>query len=201
MPLLLALALLWICLSGFWTAWLLVLGVASCLVVLWIAKRIGVGEWRREAAGRRLRPLALARYWAWLLWEIGKANFDVMRRIWHPAMPLSPTVFRVPAGGMSDLAQVTYANSITLTPGTIAINLSDDAIEVHALSADARDELLGGEMRRRVERIETTAGKSVTPTTPSPTPTTPSPMPTNTNAAQNANTAQVDDAASAPAKS
>jgi len=188
MPLLLALALLWICLSGFWTAWLLVLGVASCLVVLWIAKRIGVGEWRREAAGRRLRPLALLAYWAWLLWEIGKANFDVMRRIWHPAMPLSPTVFHLPAGGMSDLAQVTYANSITLTPGTIAINLTDDAIEVHALSADARDELLGGEMRRRVERIETTAGKSVTPTTPSPTPT-------------NDNAAQVDNAASAPAKS
>ncbi len=115
---------------------------------------LGVGGWRADAAGRRLKPLALAGYWAWLLWEIGKANFDVMRRIWDPAMPLSPTVFRVPAAGMSDLAQVTYANSITLTPGTIAINLSDDAIEVHALSSDSRAQLLGGEMRRRVERIE-----------------------------------------------
>lgn len=154
MHLLLVLAVLWIALSGFWTAWLLILGVASSLLAWWIARRLGVGGWRADAAGRRLKPLALAGYWAWLLWEIGKANFDVMRRIWDPAMPLSPTVFRVPAAGMSDLAQVTYANSITLTPGTIAINLSDDAIEVHALSSDSRAQLLGGEMRRRVERIE-----------------------------------------------
>lgn len=154
MPLLLALAVLWIGLSGFWTAWLLTLGVVSCLLTLWVARRMGVGGWRADAAGRRLRPLALAAYWCWLLWEIAKASFDVMRRILDPAMPLSPTVFRVPTAGMSDLAQVTYANSITLTPGTIAINLGDDEIEVHALSADSRDQLLGGEMRRRVEQVE-----------------------------------------------
>lgn len=154
MPLFLALAVLWICLSGFWTTWLLSLGAVSCLLAWWVARRLGVGVWRGEAAGRRLRPLALAGYWGWLLLEIGKANLDVMRRILDPAMPLSPTVFRVPTAGMSDLAQVTYANSITLTPGTIAINLGDDEIEVHALSADSRDQLLGGEMRRRVEQVE-----------------------------------------------
>jgi len=154
MYLFLALAVLWIALSGFWSAWLLSLGVASCLLALWVARRMAVGGWRADAAGRRLRPLALAGYWCWLLWEIGKSGVDVMRRILHPSLPLSPTVFRVPTAGMSDLAQVTYANSITLTPGTIAINLGDDEIEVHALSAESREQLQGGEMRRRVERIE-----------------------------------------------
>jgi len=154
MHLALVLAVLWLALSGLLTAWLLSLGAASCALAWWVARRMAVGGWRADAAGRRLKPLALAGYWAWLLWEIGKANFDVMRRIWHPAMPLSPTVFRVSTAGMSDLAQVTYANSITLTPGTIAINLSDDAIEVHALSADSKTQLQDGEMRRRVEQVE-----------------------------------------------
>jgi len=186
---------------------LLSLGVLSCALAWRVSRRLAVGGWRADADGRRLRPLALLGYWAWLAWQIAKASFDVMRRIWHPAIPLSPTVFRVPVGAMSDLAQVTYANSITLTPGTVAINLSDDTIEVHALSAESRDELLGGEMRRRVERIETMPEKSATQATPSPTQTstptqtpspmqtTPSPTPTNDNAAQ------VDNAASAPAKS
>jgi len=195
MHLILALAVLWLALSGFWSAWFLTLGAASCALAWWLARRLGVGGWRADAAGRRLKPLALVAYWAWLLGEIGKANFDVMRRIWHPAMPLSPTVFHLPAAGMSDLAQVTYANSITLTPGTIAINLTDDEIEVHALSADARDELLGGEMRRRVERIETMPANTVTPATVTP-------AMQKSNAAQQDHAAQNDNAATTtPAQS
>ena len=72
-------------------------------------------------------------YWPWLLWEIVKANIDVARVILKKDMATSPTLVRSrePEDGAG---QVTYANSITLTPGTVAISVGDGMIDVHALT-------------------------------------------------------------------
>ena len=83
-----------------------------------------------------------------------KSNLDVSRRILSPRLPISPTVVWVPASQKSEMGRVIFANSITLTPGTVSIDVREGEIEVHALSKEGADALLEGEMNRRVAAIE-----------------------------------------------
>ena len=76
------------------------------------------------------------------------------RRILNPSLPIKPNVFVIKASQRTDMGRVTYANSITLTPGTICIGLQGDTIEVHALTQEAAEALQGGEMDRRVTEME-----------------------------------------------
>src|SRR3546814_8150937 len=96
-------------------------------------------------------------YWPWLLLEIVKSNIDVARRILDPALPISPTMIRVKASQKTELGRVIYANSITLTPGTVSVQLADGTIEVHSLTAEGAESLEEGEMDRRVTAMEGTA--------------------------------------------
>ena len=72
-------------------------------------------------------------------------------------MPIAPRVFRVKTSQRTELGQVIYANSITLTPGTVSINLFDDEIEVHALTVAGAAGLEEGTMDRRVTELEQSA--------------------------------------------
>jgi multicomponent Na+:H+ antiporter subunit E len=71
-----------------------------------------------------------------------------------PSLPISPTIIHVRASQKSDLGKVIYGNSITLTPGTVAIDIDGDKIEVHALTREAAQALRDGDMDRRVTRLE-----------------------------------------------
>ncbi len=84
------------------------------------------------------------------MWQIVIANIDVARRVLSPSLPISPTLIRVKASQSTDLGQAIYANSITLTPGTISIDVEDGEILVHALTREGAQSLLDGEMDRRV---------------------------------------------------
>jgi multicomponent Na+:H+ antiporter subunit E len=86
--------------------------------------------------------------------EIVKSSFDVARRVLSPSMPISPTVFEVDTSQHTMVGRVVYANSITLTPGTVTLDVQGDRLRVHALSRDTIDYLLSGEMDRRVTRAE-----------------------------------------------
>ncbi|MEN8198303.1 MAG: Na+/H+ antiporter subunit E, partial [Pseudomonadota bacterium] len=90
----------------------------------------------------------------WLGWEVVKSNIDVTKRIVSPGLPISPTVVTVKTSQATELGQVTYANSITLTPGTISLRVDRDSIDVHAVSRDAAAALEQGEMDRRVTGTE-----------------------------------------------
>ena len=74
-------------------------------------------------------------YLPWLGLEIVKANIDVAKRVVQPKPDISPELFETPASQQSDLGQVIYANSITLTPGTITTGVSGNEFEIHALRA------------------------------------------------------------------
>ena len=97
------------------------------------------------------RPL---RYAPWLLWEVIKSNLNVARIIVDPRLPLSPRLIKVSTSQDTDLAQVIYANSITLTPGTITRDIRDHTIIVHALTEESAAILKTGEMDRRVAELE-----------------------------------------------
>ncbi|MFQ5773509.1 MAG: Na+/H+ antiporter subunit E [Kiloniellaceae bacterium] len=141
----------WLLLSGFFETLLLVLGVVSCLLVVLIAHRMDVVD--REGHPIHLGWRAVV-YWAWLAREIVKANIDVARRILDPKLPIHPVLVQVKAGQRSELGQVIYANSITLTPGTVSMRISEGTILVHAIAeAPARD-LEAGAMDRRVSAME-----------------------------------------------
>lgn len=145
------LAVVWLLLSGHYTPLILSFGVASVVAVVAISLRMDVVD--HEGL-----PIHLTRhfpwYWIWLGGEIVKANIDVARRIWSPSLPISPTLFLLRASQPGELGQVIYANSITLTPGTVSVSLNDGKILVHAIARSVGDELAAGEMDRRVARLE-----------------------------------------------
>ena len=127
------------------------LGFISSASAVFLARRMGIVD--AEGLPLDLVP-GLPRYAPWLFGTVIQANFDVARRILHPRLPITPTVIRVPAEQRTAPGRVSYANSITLTPGTISLEVSDDEIEVHALSVDAAEDLQSGEMGRRVVALE-----------------------------------------------
>ncbi|HJS32728.1 MAG TPA: Na+/H+ antiporter subunit E [Alphaproteobacteria bacterium] len=141
----------WLLLSGFFTLPLLAAGLISAVAVVLLTRRMGVID--REGQPVDL-GWAAATYWPWLMWEIVKAAWDVAKIIVHPRLPISPTMIRVKTSQRTSVGIVTYANSITLTPGTISVEADDGEILVHALTRAAADGLAAGDMDRRVSRFE-----------------------------------------------
>jgi len=93
------------------------------------------------------------RYLPWLIYQIMLANIHVAYLALHPKMPIEPRIIRIKTRLKSDLALVTFANSITLTPGTITIDIKEGVYYVHALSKKVSMDLLTGEMENRVAHI------------------------------------------------
>lgn len=148
----LVLAAIWLLLSGHYEPLILAFGLISVAVVVLIARRKGLTDREGHPIDLLLHGL---RYWPWLLIEIAKSNIAVARCILSPRLPISPTVIKVPSSQRTDLGRVVFANSITLTPGTVSILVERDGILVHALTAEAaRDLAEGGDMDRRVTRME-----------------------------------------------
>ena len=143
---------LWLLFSGLYAPLLLTLGIVSSVFVAWIAERMGLLTPEPDTAW--LRPLRCLAYLPWFAWQVAKANADVTRRILAPSRAISPRVLRVPSTQASDLARTVYANSITLTPGTISIDVAGDVITVHALSREGAENLASGEMGARVTALE-----------------------------------------------
>lgn len=152
------LAAFWLLLSGHYGPLLLSFGAASVILTVWIAHRMDVID--HEALPLHLGPLRVLSYWGWLFKEIAKANVDVAKVVLSPRMPISPRLVKVKATQRTDLGRVIFANSITLTPGTVSVDLIDDHILVHALTQDLADGAMNGDMDARCTRLEDRAGHS-----------------------------------------
>jgi multicomponent Na+:H+ antiporter subunit E len=142
---------LWLLLSGHYVPLVLSFGVLSCVLIVWIAARMDVID--HEAIPLQL-GLSYFGYLCWLGKEITKANIDVARIILSPSLPISPVMVRTPATQKTDVGKVIFAKSITLTPGTVSVEVMDDDILVHAVTRDAADGLATGGMDRRVTAVE-----------------------------------------------
>lgn len=140
-----ALALFWWILSGNWIPLILGLGVASIVFCVYVAYRMDVCD-------REGQPIHLAikgfGYFPWLLKEIVMSNLTVAKAI--VSGNVRPQVLQVTATQSDDLGQVVYANSITLTPGTVTIAERDGVFVVHALMDETADGLRSGDMNNRV---------------------------------------------------
>lgn len=141
----------WLVLSGHYTPMLIGFGIGSTAFVVYLSLRMDVVD--HEGL-----PLQLGgrfwRYFPWLLKEILVANLHVARIILTPSLPISPILVHYKSSQKSDLGRALYANSITLTPGTITTGIKDDELEVHSLTwvdVDGREE---DEMDRRATWVE-----------------------------------------------
>jgi multicomponent Na+:H+ antiporter subunit E len=144
---------LWLLLSGLLKTQLIILGVLSVLLVVWLASRMRVVEHQGQPI--YFRFFHILGYWGWLGWQIILSNIDVTKRVWSRDLDIKPALKIVSATPDTELGRVVYANSITLTPGTTAITFTpDDDILVHALHEDGIDELEAGEMVGRIRDVE-----------------------------------------------
>ena len=141
----------WLVWSGHYDAMLVSFGALSCLGVLLVVRRMDLVD--RESVPLEITP-RIALYAPWLIGQIVKSNLDVAWRVLSPGMPIRPTLVRVAANQRTDIGRAIFANSITLTPGTVSVTLEDGQVVVHALTREAADELLDGAMDRRVCRVE-----------------------------------------------
>jgi multicomponent Na+:H+ antiporter subunit E len=144
----------WIALSGHYTPVLIAAGALSALVCVLAAIRARVAD----AEGHPIELFGGAvTYFPWLILEITKSGWGVAKIIAHPRLPISPTITVVRASQKTAAGVATYANSITLTPGTITVRVNDNDLTVHALTRDGAIDLEGGAMDRRVSKFEGTA--------------------------------------------
>jgi len=143
---------LWLVLSGHYTTLLISLGVVSVLLVLYAARRMGIVDSEGVVSLRVF--VGLVGYVPWLLKEILHSNLVVSRVILSPDLPISPTLVHYEAGQETDLGRVIFANSITLTPGTVTTGIDGDDLQIHALLWSAVDGVEEGEMDQRVSRVE-----------------------------------------------
>jgi len=152
----LMLAMVWLLWSGHYTysfedPLIAVFGVASCAFVAWLYGRLVDATIYPQEPVIAFRSLA---YLPWLVWQVVLSNLHVARVILSPKLPIAPRVLTVKASQRQTNARVLYANSITLTPGTISCELQGDTIWVHALTESTAADLKGGEMDRRVRALE-----------------------------------------------
>lgn len=125
---------LWLLMSGIYTAFMIGMGVGSVFLVLFVVSRMNTVDGDRPELGFSLARFA--KYMAWLMAEIARSNWAVTKIILSPNMQTRQHLFTVPAIQKSDMAQVMFANSITLTPGTITVETEPGRFLVHALLFD-----------------------------------------------------------------
>jgi multicomponent Na+:H+ antiporter subunit E len=147
----LTLSAFWLINSDHYTALILSLGAASIIFVLFLAHRMDVVDHESH-----LIPLTLKfpGYWLWLMKEVIVSNISVVKHIWLGKDSISPTLATITASQKTDVGKVIYANSITMTPGTVTVALVNDQILVHSLSQENIDALMTGEMDRKVSELE-----------------------------------------------
>ena len=145
------LSVLWLWMSDHYTLLIIKLGIASVAFVVFMAYRLG----STDNEGLPLHLMArLPRYWLWLIKEIIVSNIQTAKVILSNNP--SPEYFWVTANVETAAGLVTYANSITLTPGTVVVDIKDDTLLVHSLTSSFGDDVRKGDMHRRVIRVEGT---------------------------------------------
>ncbi|MGI9386087.1 MAG: Na+/H+ antiporter subunit E [Methyloligellaceae bacterium] len=141
----------WLLLSGHYTGFLLTIGLISAALCAWVAVRMRVAD--AEGHPIHLQVGALT-YWPWLVWEIAKSSWAVIGIVLRGRSAISPNLVKVTASQKTQVGIATYGNSITLTPGTITVDVEGDELTVHALTQGTADDLVEGTMDRRVVRME-----------------------------------------------
>ena len=142
--------LVWLLLSGHYTPLLISLGIVSSAIAAYFSNKLGIFDMEGHPTHLFIRIFP---YWTWLFYKIIQANIDVCKAILKLKLDLKPEVITLPCSQKTDMGRVIYANSITLTPGTLTLRVNKSQIQVHSLTHEGAEELKEGEMDRRVSQI------------------------------------------------
>jgi multicomponent Na+:H+ antiporter subunit E len=145
----------WLILSGKFELIYFFWGAVSVAFVLWMSSRLSdIPLAENEPCGSThiIIPRLIV-YLFWLVGEIIKSGFHVAYIVLHPKMPIEPMIVRFTSKQPNVLARVILGNSITLTPGTLTLEIDGSHFTVHALARDIEEELVSGEMENRVARL------------------------------------------------
>ena len=140
---------LWLLMSGHYSVLIVSLGIISCAFCVYVAKR---GKLIDDEGLPTFFIPRLLNYLMWLFKEILKSNVITAKVIINGKV--EPEIFTVKSSQVTDVAKVTYANSITLTPGTVTTKIQKDVFEVHALNSDFGNDLRTNEMDKKVTWLE-----------------------------------------------
>ena len=140
---------LWLLMSGYYSILLISLGIISCAFCVYVANR---GKLIDDEGLPIFFIPRLLNYLIWLFKEILKSNLSTAKVIINGKV--EPETFTVKASQVTEVAKVTYANSITLTPGTVTTKMHKNVFEVHALNADFGNDIRTNEMDRKVTWLE-----------------------------------------------
>jgi multicomponent Na+:H+ antiporter subunit E len=142
----------WIFMSGLFDLWHFGLGIISCALVAYMSNDLLFPD--RQVSGKGREIIRLIKYLPWLLYQIYLANIYVVKLALHPRMQdrIYPHIVKFRTTLKKDLSLFTFANSITLTPGTITVLVEDDCFYVHAIDIGVA-ESLPGDMEKRAGHI------------------------------------------------
>lgn len=140
----------WVVFSGHFDVLHLGLGLVCCGLVAWMSADLLLPH--PPSAAMLVTFGRFLAYLPWLLYEVVLSNFHVVSLVLRPA-EIRPRIVRFRTGLTSDVARVTLGNSITLTPGTITMDIEDDEFIVHAVSHKAAESVTTGDMERRVAHV------------------------------------------------
>ena len=154
------LMMVWLFLSGHFDPTLVTYGVLSCIFIVALMAHLGILDKEALPVHLGIRPFL---YVPWLQKEIVLSNLAVAKVILDPKLPIRPRLLRVRVSQTSDVAKAIHANSITLTPGTVTLDVRNDEFLVHALTDESAEGLLTGEMDRRCAALEGVALENSTP--------------------------------------
>jgi multicomponent Na+:H+ antiporter subunit E len=151
----------WLLMSGHYTGLIISLGVASVLFCVWLSHAIGATD--QEGLPTHLFA-RLPAYLLWLVGEIVKSNYATAKFILNGRA--DPEIFTVSATQKTAAGIATYANSITLTPGTVTVDIDEhadkDQFLVHALHGDFGDDVRSNDMDRRVTALDASSSQIAT---------------------------------------
>ncbi|HEU4344577.1 MAG TPA: Na+/H+ antiporter subunit E [Candidatus Binatia bacterium] len=148
----------WLLLSGKLEVKYLLFGLLSAALVTFVTQDLlqspeGQRKTSPSMAGFLKAGWRLLAYFGWLIYEIVQSNFQVAYIVLHPKLPIEPGLLRFRTRLRSPIGHVILANSITLTPGTITVDLSEGTYWVHALVPQAAGALLEEKMQAKLEAI------------------------------------------------
>ena len=132
----------------------LTIGLLASIIVAWGTRGLMIVQ--TDDGPRHALSLPWWRFFGyvpWLLKEIWKSSIQVAWQVIQPSMPITPQMVKIRIDLPGEVAYLTLANSITLTPGTVTVDRQSDELLVHALSDEAADGLLAVDMQQRVARL------------------------------------------------
>jgi multicomponent Na+:H+ antiporter subunit E len=146
---------IWIIFSGQFDAFHLSLGIISCLIVTAISSSFFFSNRSKTLSTRIGELMRLPGYMLWLLWQVVLSNIHILKMALTPGeiKELDPSLVRIKTKLKTDFGKYALANSITLTPGTITIDIDGDEMLIHSISKHTADGVKDDTMERKVAQV------------------------------------------------